>query len=115
MKCIEIFSFDFLWDMIRQGRKITKEKDMGLDQYAHLRNKKIDWEKYYSDDDEEKVKKKQSTFSFGENTQDFKHSSLVSGENRTKPNRKEETYERLRKAKAPYGYNGFKSSRFQRR
>ena len=27
---------------------------MGLDQYAHLRNRKIDWEKYYDDDKEEK-------------------------------------------------------------
>ena len=26
---------------------------MGLDQYAHLRNRKVDWEKYYNDDEEE--------------------------------------------------------------
>ena len=26
---------------------------MGLDQYAHLRNRKINWEKYYNDDKEE--------------------------------------------------------------
>ena len=26
---------------------------MGLDQYAHLRNKKINWDKYYSDNEEE--------------------------------------------------------------
>ena len=32
---------------------ITKEKDMGLDQYAHLRNRKIDWAKYYDGDEEE--------------------------------------------------------------
>ena len=27
---------------------------MGLDQYAHLRNRKIDWAKYYDGDEEEK-------------------------------------------------------------
>ena len=26
---------------------------MGLDQYAHLCNRKVDWEKYYNDDEEE--------------------------------------------------------------
>ena len=26
---------------------------MGLDQYAHLRNRKVDWEKYYNDDEQE--------------------------------------------------------------
>ncbi len=26
---------------------------MGLDQYAHLRNRKIDWKKYYNDDEDE--------------------------------------------------------------
>ena len=26
---------------------------MGLDQYAHLRDRKVDWEKYYNDDEEE--------------------------------------------------------------
>ena len=26
---------------------------MGLDQHAHLRNHKVDWDKYYSDDKEE--------------------------------------------------------------
>ena len=38
---------------------------MGLDQYAHLRNKQINWDKYYSDNEEER-KEKQSTFSFGQ-------------------------------------------------
>ncbi len=48
--------------MIRQGRKITKEKCMGLDQYAHLRNRKIDWEKYYSDDEEESQAEQKDVF-----------------------------------------------------
>jgi hypothetical protein len=39
--------------MIRQW-KDNKRRTMGLDQYAHLRNRKIDWEKYYDDDKEEK-------------------------------------------------------------
>ena len=34
------------------------------------------------------AKKKQSTFSFGESTLDYKHFLLVSGENKTKPNRR---------------------------
>ena len=37
-----------------------------------------------------KAKRKPSTFSFGENMQDFKRSSLVSGVNRTKPNKRKE-------------------------
>ena len=60
---------------------------MGLDQYAHLRNKQINWDKYYSDNEEER-KKKQSTFSFGVSTLDYKHFLLVSGDNKTKPNRR---------------------------
>ena len=45
---------------------------MGLDQYAHLRNRKIDWKKYYSDDEKESQKNRR-TFLFGVSTQDFKH------------------------------------------
>ena len=29
---------------------------MGLDQHAHLRGQKVDWDKYYSDDQEEQSK-----------------------------------------------------------
>ena len=43
-------------------RKITKEKDMGLDQYAHLRNRKIDWKKYYSDDEKESQTEQKDVF-----------------------------------------------------
>lgn len=32
----------------------TKEKKMGLDQFAHLRDQKPDWEKIYSDEHEPK-------------------------------------------------------------
>ena len=42
--------------------KITKENDMGLDQYAHLRNRKIDWKKYYSDDEKESQAEKKDVF-----------------------------------------------------
>jgi hypothetical protein len=42
--------------------KITKEKEMGLDQYAHLRNRKIDWKKYYSDDKEESEAEQKDVF-----------------------------------------------------
>jgi|TARA_E500000318_G_scaffold61274_1_gene56882 hypothetical protein len=31
----------------------NKEKDMGLDQMAHLRGRKVNWEKYYQDDKDE--------------------------------------------------------------
>ena len=41
---------------------ITKEKDMGLDQYAHLRNRKIDWKKYYSDDEKESQTEQKDVF-----------------------------------------------------
>ena len=68
----EIFLFDFDMGYDKTMKKITKENDMGLDQYAHLRNRKIDWKKYYSDD-ETKVRQNKKMFSFGENTQDFKH------------------------------------------
>ena len=45
---------------------------MGLDQYAHLRNRKIDWKKYYSDDEKESQEEQKDVL-FGESTQDFKH------------------------------------------
>jgi len=35
---------------------------MGLDQYAHLRNRKIDWKKYYSDDKEESQMEQKDVF-----------------------------------------------------
>ena len=35
---------------------------MGLDQYAHLRNRKIDWKKYYSDDKEESQEEQKDVF-----------------------------------------------------
>ena len=35
---------------------------MGLDQYAHLRNKEINWEKYYSDDEEERKEEAKHVF-----------------------------------------------------
>ena len=40
----------------KTGDKLTKEKDMGLDQHAHLRGHKVDWEKYFNDDKEENEK-----------------------------------------------------------
>ena len=43
-------------------REITKENDMGLDQYAHLRNRKIDWKKYYSDDEKESQEEQKDVF-----------------------------------------------------
>ena len=35
---------------------------MGLDQYAHLRNRKIDWKKYYSDDEKESQDEQRDVF-----------------------------------------------------
>jgi|TARA_R100001086_G_scaffold51171_1_gene22733 molybdopterin-guanine dinucleotide biosynthesis protein A len=35
---------------------------MGLDQYAHLRSKNINWEKYYSDDEEERKEEAKHVF-----------------------------------------------------
>ena len=35
----------------KRGDKLNKGKNMGLDQHAHLRGQKIDWEKYFNDDD----------------------------------------------------------------
>ena len=35
---------------------------MGLDQYAHLRNRKIDWKKYYSDDEKESQEEQRDVF-----------------------------------------------------
>ena len=43
-----VFLFDFGMGYDKT-REITKENNMGLDQYAHLRNRKIDWKKYYSE------------------------------------------------------------------
>ena len=56
-----------------------KGKVMGLDQHAHLRGHKVDWDKYYEYDKEEQLK-----FSCGENTQDFSNSCQKSGTNKTK-------------------------------
>ena len=35
---------------------------MGLDQYAHCRNRKVDWEKYYSDDERESQAERKDVF-----------------------------------------------------
>ena len=35
---------------------------MGLDQYAHLRNRKINWKKYYSDDEKESQAERKDVF-----------------------------------------------------
>ena len=35
---------------------------MGLDQHAHLRNHKVDWDKYYSDNEEESKKEHEQVF-----------------------------------------------------
>ena len=35
---------------------------MGLDQYAHLRGKKINWKKYYSDDEKEREEEAKHVF-----------------------------------------------------
>ena len=41
----------------KRGDKLTnRRKVMGLDQHAHLRNHKVDWDKYYSDNEEESKK-----------------------------------------------------------
>ena len=35
---------------------------MGLDQHAHLRGHKVDWEKYYSDNEDESKKEHEQVF-----------------------------------------------------
>ena len=35
---------------------------MGLDQHAHLRNHKVDWDKYYSDNEQESKKEHEQVF-----------------------------------------------------
>ena len=35
---------------------------MGLDQHAHLRNHKVDWDKYYSDNEEESKSEHEKVF-----------------------------------------------------
>ena len=45
---------------------------MGLDQYAHLRNRKIDWKNTILMM-RKKAKKNRKMSLFGESTQDFKH------------------------------------------
>ena len=57
-----ILLLTYIWDMIRVGLKITKEKNMGLDQYAHLRGKEINWKKYYSDDEKESKEEAEHVF-----------------------------------------------------
>ena len=52
---VEKIKFDFypIYDRTIDLTK-TKEKKMGLDQYAHLRDQKPDWDKIYSDEYEPK-------------------------------------------------------------
>jgi hypothetical protein len=44
------------FDKSRNKLTLTKGKVMGLDQHAHLRHHKVDWDKYYNDDKEENEK-----------------------------------------------------------
>jgi hypothetical protein len=47
----------------KRGDKLTnRRKVMGLDQHAHLRNHKVDWDKYYSDNEEESKKEHEQVF-----------------------------------------------------
>ena len=49
--------------MIREGKPFNKQGGkMGLDQHAHLRNHKVDWDKYYSDNEEESKKEHEQVF-----------------------------------------------------
>jgi|TARA_R100000479_G_scaffold38600_1_gene17153 hypothetical protein len=43
----------------KRGDKLNKGEDMGLDQHAHLRGHKVNWEKYYSDTESSIYEKKQ--------------------------------------------------------
>jgi hypothetical protein len=60
-KKLLVFLFDFGMGYDKT-RKITKENNMGLDQYAHLRNRKINWKKYYSDDEKESQTEQKDVF-----------------------------------------------------
>jgi len=42
--------------------KTTRSENMGLDQYAHLRNRKINWKKFYSDDEKESQEEQKDVF-----------------------------------------------------
>ena len=55
VKAVEKLMFDIypIYDKSLSLTK-TKEKKMGLDQFAHLRDQKPDWEKIYSDEHEPK-------------------------------------------------------------
>ena len=46
----------------KRGDKLNKGEDMGLDQHAHLRGHKVDWEKYYSLNEKESEKEHESVF-----------------------------------------------------
>ena len=47
----------------KRGDKLTnRRKVMGLDQHAHLRNHKVDWDKYYSDNEEESKSEHEQVF-----------------------------------------------------
>ena len=47
----------------KRGDKLTnRRKVMGLDQHAHLRNHKVDWDKYYSDNEQESKSEHEQVF-----------------------------------------------------
>ena len=66
-------------------------------------NKQINWDKYYSDDEEERKEEAKHVFVYV-STLDYKHSLLVSGENKTKPNREKD---KRRPAPNGLGHLGF--------
>ena len=74
---------------------------MGLDQYAHLRNRKIDWKKYYSDDEKESQTEQKDVFVWR------KHASLQTFMNKMFEKQNEVTYSHIDTGRDFFEYEPF--------
>ena len=86
---------------------------MGLDQYAHVRNRKIDWKKYYSDDEKESQAEQRDVFVWRKHArlQTFMNNKFA--EQNAEAIKRQEELDKKKKKKDPFfdlghlGMNGY--------
>ena len=77
---------------------------MGLDQYAHLRGKKINWKKYYSDDEKEREEEAKHVFVWRKHArlQTFFARKWREQNEAEQEKREKRSFEKMKKAKDPF-------------
>tara|TARA_R100000664_G_scaffold14456_2_gene22761 strand:+ start:1021 stop:1512 length:492 start_codon:yes stop_codon:yes gene_type:complete len=77
---------------------------MGLDQYAHLRGRKINWDKYYSDDEKEREEEAKHVFVWRKHArlQTFFARKWREQNEAEQEKREKRSFEKMKKAEDPF-------------